>query len=165
MRCDRTFAGKMKTIVTLLFCVNLSLRAEPPKRVEIDFESPAVDNDFSKSNPDYKQRAGSFYERKYLSGSAEYLFEVCSIEARQHPYVMEILRAYIYEWMDAYIKGDGKVSKEALSPIIHQMDTRLLDLMDERQREQFSTWRYSKTGKNKLKFIMGDDPELPISEQ
>ena len=155
----------MKMIAAILFCTGICIGAEPPPRIEIDFESPAVENDFTKQNPNYKERAGSFYEREYLPGSAEYLFEVCSIDAQLHPYVMEILRAFIYDWCDAYMRGNGGVSEEALEPIVTKMEERLLALMDAGQRERFPAWRHTKTGKNKLKFIMGAGPKKQASEQ
>ena len=155
----------MKTIFAILFCTGICIRAEHPPRIEINFESPAVDNEFTKLNPDYKERAGSFYERKYLPDSAEYLFEVCSIDPKLHPYVMEILRAFIYDWVDAYMRGNGRMSEDVRAPIVTKMEERLLALLDAGQRAQFPAWRYTKTGKNKLKFIMGDGPKKLPSEQ
>jgi hypothetical protein len=151
-------------------CLLLSAaHAAPPKRIEIDFAAPKVDNEFSRSNPDYKERAGSFYEREYLPETAEYLFEVCSIDAKLHPYVMEILRAFIYEWCDAYMRGDGDVSVEAVAPIVGRMEARiislLISLLDEGQKERYPAWRNTRTGKNSMKFLMDRPATKPKSEQ
>lgn len=155
----------MKALTSILTSLILQASAEPPARIEIDFEPPKVDNEFSKRNPDYKPRAASFYERKYLPGAAEYLFEVCSIDPGLHPYVMEVLRAFVYEWADAYMRGNGGVPEEALTPIVKRMDDRLLALMDESQKERFPAWRNTKTDKNPLKFLMGGDADESKSEQ
>ena len=152
--------------ITLLFLTLCSLAyADPPKRIEIDFEPPKVDNEFSRSNPHYKQRAGSFYERQYLPGTANYLFEVCSVEPNLHPYMMEILRAFIYDWCDAYTRGGGKVNTDTLAHIVRRMDGRILALLDEGQKERYPAWRNTNTGKNSMRFLIDPIQHTSIPAQ
>ncbi len=134
-----------------------ALTAEP-ERIKIDFSSPVVDNEFAKLNPDYKPRAASFYERQYLPSAADYLIEVCKVDSALHPYLMEILRAFLYERLDAYVRGGGEISATKLSEVIDSMETRLKKILTPEQWGKYPQWKNDRAGKNGFNFLLVTNP-------
>jgi len=124
------------------------------KKIKINYDQPSVNNIFSRSNPQFKPRAASFYDRKYLPGTADYLIEVCGIKPKYHPYVMDVLRAYLYEWVDAQVRHNGTMPQKELYKINKAMDDRLKSFFTEEQIERYPAWRNNQTGKNKFRFLI-----------
>ena len=73
------------------------------------------------------------------------------------------MRAFIYEWCEAYMREDGSLSAEAAAPIVNRMEQRILALLDEGQKERYPAWRNTKTGKNSMKFLM-DRPAVELGK-
>ena len=81
--------------------------------VQIDFSSPKIDNEFSKSNPKYKERAGFSYERDNLGQSTEFLIEICEVRNEAlYPHLMQYIRAYIYDFTEWTMRSNGNVTTE-----------------------------------------------------
>lgn len=130
--------------------------AETPRRLvefSVDRSVVDIDNDFSRNNPYYKQRAGAFYEIKYVAPSAESLFKVAHVRPEQMPGTLDALRAFVYEWLDRYTRGNGSVAATERAQCVARLDERFDALFDTpMQRQQYRTWRDSEA--NKLRFLM-----------
>jgi len=110
---------------------------------------------FSSLNPYYKDRAGAYYDIKYVSPSAEALFKIADIRPDQMRQTLRILRQFIDEWLDAYVHGNGSISQSKVESCIRLMDLRFDELLDELQRKQYRIWRADASGDyNKLRFLM-----------
>lgn len=118
---------------------------------------PTVRNErsFSELNPHYKERAGAFYDIKYVSPSAEALFKIADVRPEQMRETLNILRAFVYEWLDAYVEGNGSILEAQVQECIRKMDSRFDALFDDLQRKQYRIWRDDASGKhNQLRFLM-----------
>ena len=146
------------TLVGIACFVLTHVALAEPERVEIDFSSPEVDNQFSRENPNYKPRAASFYERKYLPSAADYLIEICDVDPALHPYLMEILRAFLYERLDAYVRGDGQISAINLSEVVERMEDRLKKILTTEQWAKYPKWKDDGTGNNGFDFLLVPHP-------
>ena len=78
----------------------------------VDTGKVDVDNDFSLRDPYFKQRAGSFYETEHLGFSARKLFELADIQNQKRPGTIDIIRGFIYEWIDYQVRGNGKITED-----------------------------------------------------
>ena len=71
---------------------------------------------------------------------------------------MEILRAFLYERLDAYVRGNGQISEIKLSETIERMEDRLKDIMTERQWTKYPAWKDDGAGKNGFNFLLVTHP-------
>ncbi|MFK5921252.1 MAG: hypothetical protein QM496_03680 [Verrucomicrobiota bacterium] len=149
-----------KTLLGVACFVSMQAAMAEPERVTINFSSPDVDNRFSRNNPNYKPRAASFYERKYLPSAADYLIEVCDVNAALHPYLMEILRAFLYERIDAYVRGGGQISVTKLSDVVERMEDRLKKILTTDQWTKYPKWKGDGAGKNGFDFLLVTPPRV-----
>ncbi|HUT35407.1 MAG TPA: carbon-nitrogen hydrolase family protein [Planctomycetota bacterium] len=134
-----------------------ALKRYPPNRGPVD-----VDNLFSRQNPGYKQRAGEFYEKEYLGKAVEQLAEAVGLAEEQLPFAKAILRAYIYEWLDACVRGGGAVAAEHLERALAAMDERCQGELKDDQYPKYLEWRKDRTGaRNALAFLMRPLPPPP----
>ena len=147
----RTF---LAIAVLVAFCGQLfaddqrKLVAFPVDRSIVD-----VDNEFSQNNPFYKQRAGAFYDIKYVGPSAEALFRIAAVRPEQMPGTLDALRAFVYDWLDAYVRGNGAIDPTDRKTCVAQLEKRFDSLFDsELQRKLYRTWRDDES--NKLRFLM-----------
>ncbi|WP_372723555.1 hypothetical protein [Novipirellula sp.] len=112
-----------------------------------------VDNEFSQNNPFYKQRAGAFYEIKYVGPSAEALFRIAAVRPEQMPGTLDALRAFVYEWLDAYVRGNGAIDPADRNTCVARLDQRFDSLFDSGlQRKLYRVWRDDES--NQLRFLM-----------
>lgn len=116
---------------------------------------------FSKLNPHYKDRAGVFYDIRYVSPSAEALFKIADIRPDQMRRTMEILRRFVDEWLDFYVGGEGAITEAEVARCVRRMDERFDELLDDLQRRQYRIWRDDATGEhNHLRFLMMAHPSV-----
>ncbi len=113
------------------------------------------DNAFARANPNYRARAGAFYEKEYLGKALDQLAAAGQLTDAQKAVARRIVRGFIDDWLESYVSGDGRISRRDLA--------RCLALMDERFREELSPagygaylrWRKDETGDaNALAFLM-----------
>ena len=147
----------MKTLLlTLTFTLCGQVLADTQSQIiefHVDRSVVDIDNAFSRNNPYYKQRAGAFYEIKYVSPAAESLFKLADVGPEQMSGTLDALRAYVYEFLDAYVRADGTVTAAELAKCLARMDKRFNALFDTRlQRMRYREWRDD--GANPLGFIM-----------
>ncbi len=135
--CGQLFADEQRKLVVF-----------PVDRSIVD-----VDNEFSQNNPFYKQRAGAFYEIKYVGPSAESLFRIAAVRPEQMPGTLDALRAFVYDWLDAYVRGNGAIDPADRNTCAARLDQRFDSLFDSGlQRKLYRVWRNDES--NKLRFLM-----------
>jgi len=128
-----------------------ALKRYPPNTGPVD-----ADNKFSRLNPGYKQGAGGFYEKEYLGKAVEQLAEAAGLTKEQLPFATAILRAYIYEYLDAKVRGGGSVPAEHVQRAFAAMDERFQGELKDEQYEKYLEWsrgRRTEAG-NALGFLM-----------
>ncbi len=158
-RCARRRRGNiMRTLIATFAVVawcGQSLADAPRKLAEfsVDRSIVHIDNEFSRNNPFYKQRAGAFYEIKYVAPSAEALFRIADVRPEQMPGTLDALRAFVYEWLHEYVRGNGAIGRTELANCIARMDERFDSLFDSPlQRKLYRVWRDDES--NQLRFLM-----------
>lgn len=159
---DRGTRGiaRQKTVTTLLASLAiigassaLANGQQPVREFPVDRSVVDVDNEFNRLNPFYKQRAGAYYDYTYVAPSAEALIRIAQIRPEQMPGTLDALRAFVYEWLDAYVRGDGSISRVQLETCIARMDERFDLLLDSPvQRKLYGVWRDDDS--NQLRFLM-----------
>ncbi len=107
---------------------------------------------FEQWNPGYVQRAGSFYEKKYLDPAARSLAEAARLGWRNRAQVREALRAYIYDWLEVYTQQQGYMTPPALDECLASLDTRMRNVLTVEQFEAYRAWRAK--GQHALAFLM-----------
>lgn len=147
----------MKTLLVSLVVVlgwsALANGQQPIREFPVDRSAVDVDNEFNRRDPFYKQRAGAFYDYKYVAPSAEALIRIAQIRPEQMPGTLDALRAFVYEWLDAYVRGNGGISRVELETCIARMDERFDLLLDSpSQRKLYRAWRQDDS--NQLGFLM-----------
>ena len=153
-------------IVSVLSLVASARAAEEPKPQVLTFpvnrEPVEVDNSFANRNPFYKQRAGAFYDTKYVSYSAAQLFDLARIRPEQMIGTLDSMRAFVFEYLDYYVRGDGKITEAQRQECVTRMDGRFKTLLDEIQFKVYQIWRDDISGKvNTLAFLIQPSPEKP----
>jgi hypothetical protein len=134
----------------------------PPEKYPAQTEDPEVVNDFAKSNPGYKKRAGEFYEKEYLEDAVERLGRTAEFTAPDRAVAKAILRAFIYDWLDSTVRGNGQVPAEDLAKHLKRLDERFKSELNGAQYPKYLRWRNDRTGaRNTLAFLMFPPPAEP----
>jgi hypothetical protein len=117
-------------------------------------------NRFLRDNPGYRDRAGTFYEKEYLPGAAAGLAKTVRHSRMSEPAAQRALRAFIYDWLDAYIAGGGTVQPEEQARLLQRLDDRIRDaLCDDNAYRRYRSWRLTAQGDdNPLAFLMHSAP-------
>ena len=153
--------GFVATLLAVGGCASPAPKRDGPtisSQQRADFASHA-EGSFSQLNPHYKDRAGVFYDIRYVSPSAEALFKIADIRPDQMRKTVEILRLFVDEWLGVYVEGNGSISPEEINMCVRTMDERFDALLDDLQRKQYRIWRDDTTGDhNKLRFLMSCPP-------
>jgi hypothetical protein len=130
----------------------------------VDRSVVQVDNEFSRLNPLFKQRAGVFYEAKYVGPSAMALIRDAQVEPEQMVGVMDSLRAFVYEYLDAMVRGNGTTSSADHAKCMARLDKRFEDLFPtKKQRALYRVWRDSED--NTLGFLMVDTAPSALGQR
>ncbi|MEI6236463.1 MAG: hypothetical protein WCT04_25685 [Planctomycetota bacterium] len=153
-------------IVSVLGLVASARAAEEPKPKVLTFpvnrEPVEVDNSFDHLNPFYKQRSGAYYDIHYVSPAATRLFDLARIRPEQMVGTLDSLRAFVFDYLDFTVRGDGKITEAQRQECMIRMDGRFKTLLDEFQYKVYQIWRDDSTGSvNALAFIMRSPPEIP----
>ncbi len=120
--------------------------------------SEKSENTFLRDNPEYRDRAGKYYEKEYLEKATHQLAEVVKIADKQKPKAGEILKSFIYDWLGRFVEGGGRISRKDLTQCLSSMDKRFQGELSEAEYEKYLTWRKGKAGANALGFLM--DPKI-----
>lgn len=125
----------------------------------------ATDNEFSRANPGYRERAGAFYEKEHLGKAVEQLAEMAELNEQERTQAREILRQFIYDWLDTYVRNDGRMPEEERGKLVAAMDEKFgAKLETARFAALYLRWRKDATGaKNTLAFLMR--PSTPGARQ
>ena len=117
-----------------------------------------VDNLFAKQNPYHKQRAGTFYETEYLGFSAAKLIELLELDDAKRVGALDILRGFIYEWLDFKVRDNGRITAEHHEEAVRSMDGKFERLLSTLEFKYYQVWRDDRTGKlNTLSFLIHYD--------
>jgi ABC-type transport system substrate-binding protein len=106
------------------------------------------DNAFTKSNPGYVERAGKFYEQKYLPDAARQLAEHAGLTTEEKGVAQELLRKFIYDWLDAYVTDAGKMRPESMEAVLRATDDGFRKRLDAPKFKRYLAWRKNPTGAN-----------------
>ncbi|MCE9519197.1 MAG: hypothetical protein K8R87_06575 [Verrucomicrobia bacterium] len=144
--------------------------ADHPKSKILTFpvnrEPVEVENSFAKDNPFYKQRAGAFYDTKYVSYSAAQLFDLARVRPDQMTGTLDSMRAFVYDWLDFYVRGGGKITDDQRQECVSRMDERFKALLDEKQFKLYQKWRDDTSGKlNTLEFLINQGPKTGLPDE
>jgi len=141
----------MRTAVPAL--VSLAVLAPAALAGEAPGQAPGA---FLRNNPGYRERAGTFYEKEYLPGAAAAL-----ARSVRHPRLPEgaarrLLRDYVYDWLAAYIEGEGAVPAAEQARLLRDLDGRVREaLCDDDAYRRYLNWRLRSGGDdNPLAFLM-----------
>ena len=115
-----------------------------------------VDNDFAKGNPYFKQRAGTFYETEYLGTSAAKLFKILDLELPKRVGALDIIRGFIYDWLDFQVRDNGRITAEHHAEALSAMNEKFRRLLSPLQFKLYEVWREDGTV-NSLLFLMRDE--------
>ena len=115
-----------------------------------------AENDFTRGNPYFKQRAGATYEIDNLPFSAKALIKLVNIEPRKMVGTIQILRCYIYDWLDFQVRDNGKITKAHRIQALEAMNSRFKQLLSPIQYKIYEIWRDDESGEasNGLAFLM-----------
>ena len=111
---------------------------------------------FLRDNPGYGQRAGAFYEAEYLPGAAAGLARAARAEHFSERDARGVLRAFVYDWLDAYISGGGAISPAGRAGVLRRLDARVRAALDDNAAfNRYLAWRQNAQGvENPLAFLM-----------
>jgi hypothetical protein len=114
-----------------------------------------VENSFTKLNPYYKQGAGTFYETEYLGFSAAKLFKLLDLEHAKRVGALDILRGFIYDWLDFHVRDNGRIIPEHCTEAVKAMDAKFRKLVSPLQYKIYEVWRDDGSGEvNTLYFLI-----------
>jgi hypothetical protein len=124
------------------------IRSRPPSAEE-------VRNEFNRLNPGHREQAGAFYEREYLPKAAEQLAKAAGLGEKESAAARHALREFIYEWLESYVRGGGRIFGEDLEGCLSRMDGKMKSVLSPAAHTAYLAWRKDETGAdNALKFLM-----------
>jgi len=123
------------------------------ERYPANIEPINISNDLLRLNPHYKERAASAYEVANLGKAAGQLFVYCKMDIEKQPLAIEILRAFIYDWADFYVRNNGPRDDKLFIPIKKTMDERFEKLLSSEQFKLYKEWCNFSRDKNDLEFL------------
>jgi hypothetical protein len=157
----------MKPIILIAICATAVFTANAETRIEPLPEVPTfpvnngpvdVENSFTKLNPFYKQRAGTYYETEYLGFSAAKLFKLLDLDNAKRVGALDILRGFIYEWLDFDVRDNGRITAEHCEEAVNSMNRKFERLLSPLQFKIYQVWRDDDTGEvNTLHFLIHYD--------
>lgn len=111
-------------------------------------------NDFTKANPGYKERAGTFYEKEYLGKALDQLATKITLTDDQKIAARKILKDFIADWLESYVNANGTMSEETLTHYLALMDEKFHSKLSPPDYETYLAWRKGTSGENALAFLM-----------
>lgn len=115
-----------------------------------------AENPFQEHNPDYRTRAGTFYEKAYLPGATKGLICVFAPQELSEKKARQILRQFIYNFLDQYIADGGAITRRNHARILARLDSRVKELADGPSiLKNYEAWKSGSSGKfpNPLAFL------------
>ncbi len=110
----------MKRFVLAFLILHLSLSVARAEQGDSD-------NNFRKNNPDYRTRAGTFYEKEYLPGAVKGLMAALAPNEAAKQQVTALLKQFIYEFLDQYIKDGGEMTRREHAGVLANLDESVLE--------------------------------------
>ena len=103
-------------------------------------------NSFKAPNPGYRDWAGKFCEKQYLPLAVRQLAKAVELTDKQAATARKILRTFIYDYLDSYIQGRGKIAREDWARHIKAMDERFRAQLSTAQYKLYLKWRKDTPG-------------------
>lgn len=133
-----------------------------PSRFRLNLEPVTVENEFTRSNPGYKKRAGEFYEETHIPKATSQLLETCSIPTRLRMDAIDALTFHSYEWLDRYSRHGGKVPTDEHNQLVEILDRHFQTFLDDKQFACYQSWRDAPRRRNDFEFLTARIPsEVP----
>ena len=121
---------RLIAVLWLLSSVTFLWAEEEPKNV------------FLASNPDYRTRAGTFYEREYLPKAVQGLVAAFAPEVLPEETARKVLRDFIYEFLDQYVRDGGEITRRGHAKVLAGLDARIRELADDpRVLDNYEAWK------------------------
>lgn len=112
-------------------------------------------NRFKVLNPGYRDRGGKSYEKQHLPMAVGQLAKAVELTDKQAATAKKILRTVIYDYLDSYVEGRGKIAREDWARHIKAMDERFKGQLSPAQYKLYLKWRKDTRGSdNALRFLM-----------
>lgn len=140
--------------------IGSQIQAELPEvpTYTVNVEAVDIQIKYNTRDPYYKQRTGSFYETDYLGFSAKRLFDLTDLEPRKRVGAPQIIRSFIYDWLNYKVRDDGNITQEHHDNCVNLMNSRFKQLLTPIQYKIYEVWRDDKTGEaNTLHFLIHYD--------
>lgn len=105
--------------------------------VKIPYDASA----FRKGNPGYVERAGRFYEEKYLPAALDQLARAASLSRKEKAAAKGHLKVFIHEWLEAFVGHGAEGLGGEIPDILGRLDNRFRGLLDGKRFERYRAWR------------------------
>jgi hypothetical protein len=133
----------------------LAAPAGPESRYPASTAPLKIDNDFTRANPDYKAKEGAKYETLELEVAAGQLAGFARLDTAKQSVAQAILRAFIYDYLDAKVFGNGTLTLQAFDKVVADMDSRFRKELSPEEFEKYLAWRTGPPyGGNSLALLM-----------
>jgi hypothetical protein len=122
---------------------------------------PMTEREFRNRDPNYQERVGVFYEQAYLPTAISQLAKAASLTESEIDAARGILRTFSYDFLECYVRGGARISKEDLNHCLTVMDERMHGAMSPAGYASYLVWRKAEDRtKNALAFLMSPRPEV-----
>jgi len=96
--------------------------------------------------PDYKERTGNFYEEAFLIKAMDQLARTSSLTAFERATAVTVLRDFIYDYLDVYVKDAGEISPEDHKACLERLDKAMAAHISGIKFQKFLEWRSAEAG-------------------
>ena len=123
-----------------------------------------VSNEFSRQNPGYKARAGTYYDQKYIAPASKQFFDLCSIPRGKRKVAKNIVQAYSYDYLDVMVRLGGPIPLPVAEHIklVNVMNDRFRTLLNESDYTCYLSWRDATSGENDFAFLTKMPNAVPV---
>ena len=99
---------------------------------------------FQDLNPGYRDRAAKFYRQEYLERSAGSLVQTVALPRFAREDAVRVLDRLILDYLEAYVEGEGEISRAGHAAVIKRADESMKALLDDGAAfVRWADWRKS----------------------
>ena len=151
-------------IAVVALCAGVGFRADPvagQAEESLVPPDPHPTNQFTRLNPGYRSRAGQSYESQLPEASASFRRH-CKLEDGADVRVRDLLRGYIYRWLDAYIEAGGSTS-DGTKQAEQWLDLQVAKAFGTKVQRPLEAWKTA--ADNPLAFLFRPHPSTVMDSQ
>jgi len=109
--------------------------------------------------PDYKERTGNFYEEAFLIKAMDQLARTASLTAFERATAVTVLRDFIYDYLDVYVKDAGEIPPEDHKACLERLDKAMAAHISGSKFQKFLEWRNAEADSaNPMGFLFRPPP-------